>query len=169
MNKPTRPNVIVGHVIQAARKKTGMTQRELGIAAGYTSAIEVGTFERGTRGLTLEQAKRFCPLIGLDPDRMVEIRAMAKRGETMATKDLLLYARGADVPYQPPVVITKSYDELDEEERLRSAAISYFRRLLAQTALHPDGPKRFAAIALLLDSVKSMSTEDLVGLTDLVK
>jgi transcriptional regulator with XRE-family HTH domain len=167
MNKPTRPNVIVGHVIQAARKKTGMTQRELGIAAGYTSAIEVGTFERGTRGLTLEQAKRFCPLIGLDPDRMVEIRAMAKRGETMATKDLLLYARGADVPYQPPVVITKSYDELDEEERLRSAAITYFRRALAKAALHQDSAVRFAQIALLMSKLDDISTDDLNDLIEL--
>ena len=85
----------------------------------------------------------------------------------MSVRDLLLYAKGAGQPYQPPVVITKTYDELDEEERLRSAAISRFRKVLAKAALHEDSAKRFAQIALLLSKLEDISTDDLNGLIEL--
>jgi transcriptional regulator with XRE-family HTH domain len=67
---PRHPNQLFGERVRALRSRTGLTQEELGAAAGLHRTY-VGGVERGERNVSLVNILRLAAALRVDPAELV--------------------------------------------------------------------------------------------------
>lgn len=60
----------VGRFLRKAREKSGLTQKELSVAIGYTSAQIISNVERGLAGPPLLKVVSWCEKVSANPKKV---------------------------------------------------------------------------------------------------
>lgn len=65
----------IGQILKEARKKKGLTQRQVANKLGYGSVQFVSLFERGLSKIPYKTWKPLCEIVGISTKRLVKIDA----------------------------------------------------------------------------------------------
>ncbi len=74
-----RNYLVVGEYLKELREKSGMTQREVSLALGYSSAQFISNFERGIALPPLKKLKTLHVLYKGSMSKLIDLTLMAER------------------------------------------------------------------------------------------
>jgi transcriptional regulator with XRE-family HTH domain len=75
-----RDYIKVGEVLRKAREKAGLTQRQVSLELGYSSAQNISNFECGIAVPPLKRLKVLANIYDLNVPKLIEIAIDAERG-----------------------------------------------------------------------------------------
>jgi transcriptional regulator with XRE-family HTH domain len=82
--KLARPYTEFGNFLANSRDSAGLTQRQVSLKLGYSSAQFISNFERGIATPPIKKAKVLCGLYAIPPSVMAEKMATAEGGRILS-------------------------------------------------------------------------------------